>query len=529
MTWSFLTQRFAKKYPLWTKIRSDPYSFGQRLYSVLAERYESGLTDAYKTQELFRILSFVAEPEDLKWIALSEGDEYPVTLQFGRETITYPSTVTGTVGSTDYSVSRAETLEELLYSTPSRLIAGTAVAVSAWELWSSSSPAVFQEFPTQGRVSISVDNSTNYSTTSIDIGFGGHSGLRIKGYDYNYLSIEEFITVSDDGVYTPREILSEIEEVTYDGFDGDISIQFGHANLEYVEDPARVAVLPQQEGPLRYSLTDIGGEKFLKVWTPIYLKGSEYRRDGGLDEPNEEILAVQRLLDVDENAYNAIDIALSPYDLRLYVLADDGKVYVYDPGLGEFIAAEQESYSTYIELIPLYNRTYLNETLRMFTWFRVMRAPVAGVWIWRESPSGVKEYLQADYSWAAGSYKFPRKAGVTGVPLPEDSWDDKQFTSTFDELGQWDFYLEVAFEGLDGQKFKSHTAVLCESTTALVALDTGIASPTGLFFSPSGLLCVTEAAQYTPFQLCSDMYYADVDGERMFFKEDYDSVEVSYV
>ena len=520
----FITQRLGNKFPLWTKLRSDPSSFGQRFYSTPAEEFESFRASLVKSREMLRLLSFCNEPEDAWAIHLDSDDEYPISHSFGKRSVTYP-TVTGTLSGTDYTLVRASYSEDLFYSFPTRLSEGAAVSVS-FDVWDSSAPSTYGSFTRPERLSVYINNSTDYKATALDAGFGGQSGVLLTGEDPNHVEIQEFVQVDDDGVYLTREILDALTDVQYDGFDGDIVISAGAPNREYVEDMFRVAVLPELEGPLRYSLYNRSGENYLKIWTPIYLDGSEYRRDNGIDEANEEIIAIQRLLDSDENPIDAVDLCVSPYDTRLYVCDSSGDIHVYDPGLSEFTPPDtEESYQTYIELIPLYNRVALNETLTVFTWFRVMRAPVGNVRISRVDPAGTTTYLQSDHSWGAASCYFANTGELT---LPEDSWKDKTFTSTFDQLGQWDLYLEVNFIGMGGTTYTSHTAIVCESLIAGVSLETSISSPTGLFFSHTGELCVCETNSYTPITLHSDYWYADVDTQRMFLKEQYDSVEVTY-
>ena len=527
MAWPFLTQRLANNFPLWTKLRSDPSSFGQRFYSTAAESFESARADLVKTKELVRILPFCLEPEDIYSIQLSTEDEFRITRTLGKLSITYPTTIDGVVGLNIYSLDRVEQVEDLFYSLPERLSVAPIVLTTDFILWQSTAPTVYKDIAKAERLHITVDNSANYKTRSLDSEFGGHSGVLLKGEDENYIEFEEYVEVRDDGCFLTREIYKNLLEVSFDGFDGDVTITLGGPNREYEEDIFRVAVLPEMEGPLRYTLENHGGENYLKVFTPIYLEGKEYRRDDGIDEPNEEIIAISRLLDSVGSPYGAIDHAISPYDSRFYVLGDNGVVHIYEPGLSEFIPpATQESYQTYIELVPLYNRVSLNETLSIFTWFRVMRAPVSKVRIKKVAPDGTIAYLQANLTWAGASYYFPNSGDTV---LPENSWTDKTFSVLFDQLGQWELYLEVSFIGLQGEVFTSQTSIMCEFTTAEVSIDTGIVNPVGMYFSHDGSLCITTAAGIYPVTFHSDVYYADTDRQRIFMKEQYDEVEVTYV
>ena len=68
---------------------------------------------------------------------------------------------------------------------------------------------------------------------------------------------------------------------------------------------------------------------------------------------------------------------------------------------------------------------------------------------------------------------------------------------------------------------------MVDSVDALVSIDTGIASPTGIFFSREGFVTVTDATNFYKFSEHRDTYFADADRQQLIFREDYTSVEVT--
>jgi hypothetical protein len=169
---------------------------------------------------------------------------------------------------------------------------------------------------------------------------------------------------------------------------------------------------------------------------------------------------------------------------------------------------------------PLNHRAMYNETMKMWTWHRILRAPIKSAKIYREKPDGFGgrkvEYLQLDKSWSSSSYSF---AGDEDGGLPEHTWTDFSFETNFNILGQWNFFCEVELSGT-GEIRRHATAVMCESISALRSfpLPNSINDGTGIFFNADGYLCVrrsanapsqTETDDYVAFHLARDTYYVE--------------------
>jgi hypothetical protein len=399
--------------------------------------------------------------------------------------------------------------------------------VTTWTVWTSAAPTAFNQIDKPERLVVSVSNSDVYNKTELDYSFGGHHCVILTGEDMNHQEIREHITITDDGDYWTLNPFSSLSEVDWDGFDGDIVIKLGASNPSVIEDPYRLAVGIDIEGPLLLRVANGGGGAELQSTTKLLLRGTEYRRTetAALIPENEDYICTQSLLDSSGVTYVVEDYAINPYDGRLYTLDRHGYIHIYDLGLTPFSPPGTEPDSeTYVELISLLSRVALNTEVPVWTWFRVLRgAGVASAVVRRVSPSGVVRYLQADLTWGVSSYTF------YGEPtdIPEKSWQDIKFSVVTSELGQWDLYVTVVISGVEGTH-TAHTAIMCESLMALASYDTGLMAD-GIYFAQDGRLVVVSVLDYTILDARYDIYYADVDRQRMFFRDPFTSVGVSYV
>ena len=522
----YLTQRFANRYPTWSKIRADPSSAGQRVLSSWAELFEVDQVNRVKLSNLLSLLTDDHGRGYFNRIELTEADEFPLEVKGDRLVISNYPTVTGTTGTTVYTLERVDTTSDFLYPVPTRLSKIADVSIANWLVFDSTSNTI-KAIDNYDRLVIEVVNSNTYYNRYDRPFFGGHSRIVLQGFDPNQVEITEVISVSDDGAYRTQNVFSELTEVYWDGFNGDVNIySYGHG-FSFIKDKFKAGVLPDIESPLFLQLVNINSDSAMESFTQRFTSGRSYRRGGAVsidDDLNFQTITTQRLYDANAAAYSAVDLAVSPSDGRLYVVDDSGVIHVYEHSPGEFSpSASEETEETYMDIVSLKSRTYLGEAITLRTWFRALRAPVEEVKIRRSSPSGVVTYLQADGSWASGVYKWKGNALDS---LPETSWNDITFSSTFDELGQWDFYCEHDLFKVSGAV--SHIGILCDHLTAIKDLITGISSPDGIFFSDDGELCVVKGSQYASYDLVADIYFADVDMNEIIVRETYDEVEIQY-
>lgn len=527
---SFLTQRLANYHPLWTKIRRDPSSFGQRFMSVFAEAIEEQqIANKNLSEEMFLLKQkigaghlFVAE--------LDEVDQYRIISGgAGGNYWEYPS-ITGTIGVDVYNLVRYETYQELFSAAPDRLVSVGSATFSDYIAWDSNSPYVYNAIPYPSRLIISVKNSTVYykRTAVKNRDKSGRYQVVIKGLDENDIEFTEYIRFDDDGVYWTRNIFKEILDVKYEGFNGDADIKWISKDLDFYPDAWRAGVIDDLEGQLRLRLETrtVGATTYsVLVYEIQRLKrGDAYRVEGVEVIDNVERVSEQTLLDSSGTAFRAVDFAINPRNTKVYVLDDASNVHVFDHGPTAFTPPSvEESSETYIELHPLYHYATFGSTEKIWTYFSRLRYPIGNAVIKRTSPSGLVRYLDASKTWSASSYSFPGKKSV----VPEESWDDFFFETTYDELGEYEYQIEVT-TGAGVSVYV--TKVMVDSVQAESTIATGVPNPDAVCFNKEENLVVVDSVGSTMyfFQEAVDGWVADTGRNLVLLHSEYDSIEVSY-
>ena len=549
----FSDQRLTNTFPSWARIRKDPSSYGSRFMSALAAFSENATHEIVKTSEMFKLFAQDVSNMTLREITLEEADYMVKTIDGWNTSIKYP-TVVGELSTGNVTLSRATSIADFFYSVPDRMTQGASVVVDNWTVWESSSPTVYNSIDTNingtpERLLIEISGSELYkreeSPRASDKPFYGAHYIFLIGRDEDNNQIREYIGIDDDGFYPTENIFRELTSVEWDGFDGDVKItltykEHGMVTSGRIINKYDTGVLPDLSGPLAFYLRNspTGGAHDGSCVAHLYSTAVRYRTGQShrraeivdLDEELEEELGDQRLLDFTGHTYCAVGMAINPVDTRTYILDNAGIVHIYEPSLSPFIdrgAAASED--NYLDIVSLKDRVTLNENTPLWTWFRALVLPVQKVAIKRVKPDGVEEYLQpATLTWAT-TYAFFSGDIIAGK-LPEHSWEDFRFYNTFDQLGQWDFYCEATFLGLEKIAMTSKTGVMCERLQAVKDFNTGLSTTAdGIFFDKENYLCVSVGTTYHKYSLQKDIYLADFDKQRLLFRELYDNIEITYV
>lgn len=531
---SFRTQRLANAFPLWSKLRSDPSSFGHRFLDTFASVIaEQSITNVKLSMDNHLLKPYLGIGY-LYSVVLSDDDAFPqAETSLGVLQYSYP-TVVGTVDSVDYTLDRYEDLFEMLSAAPDRVSLVESRPYTSLFCWQSSSPYVFSDPPWPERLSIEVSGSTFFSKPSkvYDREYSGMHAVHVFGTDQNDISISELVEVRDDGVYRTRNIFKTVEDISIEGFDGSVSVRWFPEALSQEPDPYRIAVFDDFEGQLLLSLSSQVVDSVTYsyvVYSSNRLKnGNDYRRPQIESPGNNEVLAETVLLDSSGSPYVAVDLAINHQSSKLYVLDDSGFVHVYDHELSPFSvfsSTESETMSTYIELTPLRHRAKFGDSEYLYTDFKRNRLNISSIQIKRRAPDGTVEYLQADRStWAAGAASISAPV-LTGLTTPEASWQDFRFSTTYNQVGQWEYVLTTK-TAVDTTVYV--TAVMASSMAAESSVDMSVSTPAGLSFSQEGYISISDGSEVHFYEEFVDGWIADTRLGQILMRSDYTSVEVTY-
>ena len=527
----FRTQRLVNKFPTWTKIRRDPSSFGARFFSVFADYFDFKDMQIKKMGDETNLLKYHMSVPWVWRFVLDEDDHMPVVIQTGGiPEWTYPTSVVGTHAIDGVkTLTRVESIEDLLWSVPDNLSVVSATTYTSNVIWDSDVPTVYNDMAYSDRLMVLVSGSTNFFRRSQfrNRSASGYHAVVIKGKDINGVDFTEYLFIDDDGRYLSRNIWKSIDSVDSDGFDGRIQIAYHHApsgETLGLKDPYHLmAAEDATEGQLEmYFLNDI-----LQYQIKRIKSGKNYRTGDPTIVDNMELVWEQSLADMAGTALSGlVSMDIHPDTGRLYVLRDDGWVFVYDHSPTTFSPPVDDSEQTvnkFVEVRPLRHWATLNEDMKLFTWLLKPGKAVTSVVIKRRDPGGGIEYLQSDKTWSTLPYTFPG-ADPTGI-LPEDTWKDFGFSSVFNQYGIWEFYCTTTT--YKGDTSVDYTGVMVDKLIALAEFDSTVSTPLGIYFSENGLLVVMNGTEISHLAERSHRYFARERTQEIFLREEYSDIEVT--
>jgi hypothetical protein len=531
MSSKFYTQRLTNRFPRWTKVRRDPSSMGHRLLSVFADYLAYNNEFNLNSQDASNLLRRDLGLPNIYSISLEEADFFTITRSVsGVKVINYPTTVQGTVSATPYTLTRYDSITDLMVAAPDRFTSKGTQTFSSYSVWSSSAPYTYTAIPEPERLIVKVSGSTEYIQRKLNknVNYYGRTGVLIKGTDQNDIEFIEHVAIPDDGLYMTRNIFKTVTEVTHEGFDGSVDITWADAGISYLYDMYNIGITQEFEGRLKLELSteviDATTQSILTYKAVRYDRGTQYRNGSANLIPDfEEVLVEQVLLDDQGNPYTAVDFCLNPRTNHLLVLSSTGIVHVYEHGPTLFTAADFTDTSTGsdIQLDPLNHYVKLGQTEKLFTFFARIRKLVGGVVIKRTNPSGVERYLNGSMAWQVSSFSHEN---TFDNKLPEEAWRNLQFETEYDELGVWKYEVTSIF---DDETHVFETAVMVDSMNALSSIDTGLGASSTLYIDRKGQICVQASTTITKFEENINGYIADPSNQRILVRDSYDSITVT--
>jgi hypothetical protein len=519
------------------KIRIDPSSAGQRLFSCYADFFDSLQADKVMLSKMFKLFSERLSFGEVYWVNLEEVDFFK---RNKWNDFTYPEIEGVLADGSNVEVSRVEDSSQFTAGPPTRIESkGSEEIVSV--LWSSSSPNFYGNIVNSCRLGITVTGSDHYKRRSNDRGFPGYHLIEVRGLDENNNYITESIFIRDDGSFKTKKIFKSITSIKHDGFNGSILVFAEEMFLTSLLDPFHTGVTVDKQRPLYLrGFQESSGLVGIELLVRQFLNGRSYRFLNNLEayEENdlEEVLDNQIMIDESGTPYSVVDYTISPIDARIWCLSADGRIHIHDNSIVEFeIPPEKEDSTSALDLIPDVRRIAYNEDVYLYTFFRALRGPLKEYKIRRIDPDGIENYLQSDkVTWAATPHSF--SGNWEQATLPEDTHDTMRFYSTIDKLGEWHFYCDATLliRGSSGITETTRAGVLCSSNTAIRSYSTGLTNVAKLYFSKQNhLTVVTDLNSSTCvenyYKLYNDVYMPDVRNNRILLREPYEDIEVNYV
>ena len=114
---AILTQRLANSFPSWSRVRSDPASFGQRLLAPFAEIFDRLSEENILLSEYYKIYAEMLGLGNINLILLDEDDWIVKDEELSKDTYInqyiYPTKVTGYENDISYIVEKASDQADL--------------------------------------------------------------------------------------------------------------------------------------------------------------------------------------------------------------------------------------------------------------------------------------------------------------------------------------------------------------------------------------------------------------------------------
>lgn len=521
---SFLTQRIANNFPRWSKARRDPSSMAQRLLTTVAELSEDQQITNKWISEHADPLSYRIGTAHLYSVELDADDQFSISYDStGQSYYQLHTTVEGTDGSGTRTLTNVETIEDMLYAVPDRLTLWKSESYSTATVYSAGT--ISTGWPTE-RLLVEVTGSTDYYPKNRDENLRRSDKHRvvITGKDVNHLHVVEVVEIPVDGIYKTKNWFSEVTKVDSEGFDGTVTVKVP-VTPSWIVDPYRVLVSENLEGPLMLQANYDGAstKTHLSLFTTVFKDATEFLSGGYNPVNNFELYGYMLLRDSAGVDIEVVDLDINPETSRLWALGADGRVHIFDHSLPSFgVPTESlETVNTYIEIHPLRHYEKFGKTSPLYTYFRSVRFSVVDVTIRRKAPDGTEHWLDSNDVWQSSASSIPGKEQAKTVA---DSAPHIKFETTYDQTGQWEYWCTVRTE-FDTTTY--YTSVMVPEMRAEVSIASGVASPTGCYFSHNGRFAILDGTTARYYDADADLYIADFNGNRLILRSEYTSVEVT--
>ena len=524
------TQEMANIYPPWSKVRTDDQSVGYGLINTIARpihKMDKSLSNMRKNIYL--------PTANLDEIDLVYRTLLPTTFEFDTDNsdplrpCPLPPTVVGNPGTDNFSVLLAQNnrLEEMWYeSVPNRFsLAGTETSLDHNLITFTASDSPLDVALTHhlggGRLWIEAGGGTEY--LKIVDGEVRRAKVIIRGKTRKGTEESETIIFPWDMKQPSQKEWDTIDKIEVYDVEDDVQISIAsgdfnrgpyldHYNLEYSPNRRKIDTF--------WDMGEIEGHPTIDMiryvsdeWELLALGFSE-----------RDIVESWELIDENDNTVTGVDIAIQPFTERAWVATADARLYLYDLSqdtVSGIDALKDKTVGSHVQFD--YETRYLvrDENFVFIPWHARPIKEIISYRLSYRTPSGTKFGLKD-----GATVSFTSDFLVKGEQLTRTIAD--QVTVPLTERGEYLFVLEATF--IDGVEHTEKIVVRANFKKPLASFDVSAEVPftvSGVDFDSDQKLWLTTTGGHHRIDFNTDQMIIDYNQKIIYFKEEYDSVDIT--
>ena len=525
-----VARELANTFPPWSKTRKDEQSIGFQMLNALSrpmERMDKALVSMRANQYLttanldeIDILHRVILPTDFEFDADNSDPNVPISLA---------PTVKGTIDSDIYTVAATidNDIEAFWYeSIPTRVSLDDTVSGNHQLL-----DCVASELPQANELEhhlagghLWIETISGYNYLAFEKGTLHRARLIVHGvtrkgteeyesftfpWDMRQRSQKEWKVITKvEGVNLEEQVGVRIDSANFNAED-----HIGQWNLRFSENRNKIDEF--------WGLGEISGHCTLDLVE--YVTDEWQQLVIGLTD--KQIKESWELLDDTMSGVDAVDITLQPFSDRAWAVTADQQLYCYDLEQNQVSGVDMLKDGTsgsHIQIEMDFRTVVLDEYIEFLPWHARPLKEIKKYRLWYQTPSGTKYGL----------------LGGSPVAYTSDFWviGEETISRTVENLvrvqaterGEYMFVLEAIFVDDEEQNTRVICSVNYKQPLASFDLSSLITEDiTGIDFDSDQKLWVqTVTGDYHEIGLHTDVMLIDYEGKIIYFKEQYDSVEV---
>lgn len=466
---SYISQSIRNRFPEWSAIRKDDSSNGAKIIDSFGEVLENFRNDVKKINIQKPSLEYepVYELGNIYYSALTDEKSY---VNYYRENKYLDSIeISANIENETISLIKYETYNELVQSLPNR-IESEYIKLKNSLIKETNENEISESFyldKNGENIYIDTNDVTNFITSVSKPFFDNDASIILRGKNSLFEDIEEKIIISNTGMYKSKNRFTSLEKIEkQEDISGgnSISIIGLEGNIKFYTSPKKIYGkeikdkilinkinrLSNENGLIDNSLfielREESGSFYFDYIYRYYLNGQDYKKEESLvgSEFYEDLLFSQILLDIDSNPIIVEDFWWDKVCKKIIVIDNKGIIYYFNLKKNEFLDFKFErSKNITFSFEVLNQQVALNEEAEVFVFLERPKGPVKKYFIVLEKPSDDSD----DYSqllFLNENKEFVQEIsflkGKDHLDIFENV-DSFSFINTYDEVGQYDYYI----------------------------------------------------------------------------------------